>query len=303
MDQPAYANATIHTSVPLPKFDTRDPRIFFELIGSISPDDKTKFLTALTNLPYKAVEKAKHLLSSNLTDAEKFLELKTIVVKLYTCSQEDNWNTLHNLTSMGDRNAREHLDYIRKLLPDDDKNSATVKHFFYKTLPHTIAPMARILPDEDLEVVADAVDRSLNQCKHTQATNMCAVNMDINAFQKPKPSYEERLSTLEAKIAEHRNSNQFFEQQFHVLRQQLADLPAKLRGPYGVQQNAPANTQTHRATPRMHYNANPQSPRNQPHNNAYQRQQQNSETLCYYHKSFGKDARKCVAPCNFRAEN
>ena len=78
--------------------------------------------------------------------------------------------------------------------------------------------MACILPDEYPEVVAEAVDRSLNQCKHTQATNMCAVNTDINAIQKPKPSYEERLSTLEAKIAKHMDSNQYFEQQFQLLK-------------------------------------------------------------------------------------
>ena len=62
MDQLAYAQATIHTNVSLPKFDTHDPRIFCDLVNSISPDEKTKFLTALSNLPYKAVEKAKHLL-------------------------------------------------------------------------------------------------------------------------------------------------------------------------------------------------------------------------------------------------
>ena len=104
--------------------------------------------------------------------------------------------------------------------------------------------MACILPDEYPEVVAEAVDRSLNQCKHTQATNMCAVNMDINAFLKPKPSYEERLSTLEAKIAQNRDSNKYFEQQFQLLRQQLANLPAKLQTTYGVQQNVPAHTYT-----------------------------------------------------------
>ena len=77
--------------------------------------------------------------------------------------------------------------------------------------------MARILPDEDLEVVADAVERSLNQDKHTHVTNMCAINTDINAMQKLKTSYEERLKTLEWKIEKYKDINQYFEQQFHLL--------------------------------------------------------------------------------------
>ena len=78
--------------------------------------------------------------------------------------------------------------------------------------------MARILPDDDLEVVADAVDCSLYQYKHTHATNMCVLKTDINALQKIKPLYEERLSSLETKVEQYKDMSKYFEQQFQLLK-------------------------------------------------------------------------------------
>ena len=287
MTSPVIASSTsnpLQSTITIPTFDDRDPHIYFDFIDALPLEDTAKLLNAISNIPFKAKQKARHLLTSEAAAKDRFAELRTLVTRMYSKSQEEKLANLIAQTSMGDQNARDFLDYIRRMLPNEDKNSTQIRYLFFKNLPPHIAPMARFLPDQDLDEVAKAVDRSLTHSKHNPASaNVFAMHTQANAKSPSTQSETDRFLSLELKIEKQFiDMRSHFEQQLESLQRQITTFTDRSRSldhrtpshytnnPYNTRHRSPSvprSAQTHNPYNTRH--RSPSVPRNAQTHNPY----------------------------------
>ena len=285
---------TLHTThVPtthLPAFDSRDPQLYFDLIEVIFLDESSRFLNAVYNLPFTVKQKAKHIFPSDVTD--RFSKLKNITLNHFAVSQGDNLNTLLSQTTLGDRTAEDYLQFVRKLLPHEQKDSETIRFHFFRVLPDNIMPMAKFLPNEDLEKIAVAVDRAL---AHNTNRNTSTGNHTISTMHHPSTKTDvDRITALELRMEQRYIELRVqLEKQCQLLQEQIARIPKHMppHRPHSMHPpdtNKPTRTRSLSRT-RDQDQVKPSS--------------QKPPNMCFYHSTYGASARKCMPPCSFPSGN
>ena len=320
------------THVDMPAFNERDPRTYFDFITVLPLNDNTKFLKAYAHLPNAAIHKARHLLTSDDTDANKLQSLRDIVTTLYTKTPGQRFALLHNTKSMGDMTATQLLAFIRSCLQTEDQNGDMVKYYFLERLPESVTKMLNILnPEGNLDSMAESVERAMTRFDGTPATsalNLCAIERDTptrpttqantEQFLQLELKMEQRLIDqrvfLDQKLEALQNQFAQFQNQFLSVQHQTHNsnnttyqnpsqaaiqLPALNHPPPLMRSNVTHHnaSQQGRSNPQRNNPASNPSPQNQ------DSRQRHANPLCYYHRLYKERARKCIPPCSYNRGN
>lgn len=250
-------------AVRLPPFWADDPEIWFAqienqfLLAGVISED-TKFSYVAGHLDQRYAAEVRDILT-NPPASGKYQRLKSELIKRLSESQENKLRRLLEHEDIGDRKPSQFLRHLRTLAGTVVPDDV-LRPLWLGRLPassQAILATQKKTELDDLSNLADAISET------TSRTRIAEVQSD------PMEALVTKLTTLfTAQIAEVTTT----------LRAEIAASAAKQERP-----------QHHRFRSRSHSRSHSRS----------QSRSQSRETpgVCWYHRRFGNDAKKCTTPC------
>ncbi|XP_073943463.1 uncharacterized protein [Choristoneura fumiferana] len=263
--------------VRVPPFNADEPALWFAQIEaqfqlSKITVDETKFYYVAGQLEARYALEVKDIIT-NPPAADKYIKIKTELIKRLSASQEKRTRQLLVHEELGDRSPSQFLRHLQNLA-GTAATSDLLKTIWIDRLPHNVQTILASQSDQPLEKLADLADRVFElapQTPHVATTSGSAVNY------APVP----QVSFASA------SPSDALMQQVSELTRQVALLTSNYRRGRTHSRSRSASSSrrySSRSRSRM-----PQPPPNHPH--------------CFYHYNFNEKARKCRQPCNYNAEN
>lgn len=232
--------------------------------------DSTKFYYALSQLEHTYVAHIKDVVCSPpVTD--KFIKLKTELIKRLSASKEKKLQQLLMHEDMGDRNPSQFLRHLRNLAGPSVSDDILLT-LWSGRLPHSLQTIIACQPKLSLDDLAELADRV-----HEIAPSRPYQQIAAASTAQPQPS-SSRIDDLNRDISE--------------LTKQVAKLTS-----YVYRQSRPRS----RSGPRESNNRC--RSRNYNRSKSRDRQPPPGHPHCWYHFNFGASARKCKEPCEYKAGN
>lgn len=252
----------LRVSVRVPPFWPEEPALWFAQVESQFAlsritTDETKFYYLVAQLDHQYAVEVKDIIT-NPPSTDKYLKLKTELMKRLSASQEKRVKQLLMHEELGDRKPSQFLRHLCSLAGPSVPSDFLLT-LWSSRLPQNIQTVIATQMDLDKDKLGELADKvyeiapSSPQVASTSSTQM--------------PGY----SDMAQQIAE--------------LTRQVSLLTTRLE-------------RTERSRPRSRQNRyNRSRSRSKP------KQPPPDHPHCFYHFTYGEQARKCKKPCNFDSEN
>lgn len=266
-NQPLVAATALN--IKIPPFWPADPAIWFAQVEATFSTkrvtaQKTKFDFVVASLTPEVVTEVRDLVLHPPND-NPYDVLKETLIKRTAASEQRHLQQLLSTEELGDRKPTQLLRRMQQLLGDNAAlNDSFLKELFLQRLPSNVRMvLASSPPNTPLESLAELADRVIEV-----AIPAVAAVTPTAPSQQPQPS---------AKVIDAQTPTS---QQFEQLIAGLAKLQATVT----------TLTRARSKTPKRH----PRRPSPSPSAGASP-----DDHICWYHRKYGEEARKCTTPCNF----
>lgn len=264
----AQSLSTGIAAVKLPDFWTTDAELWFITIESIFRKNRittqiSKYDYVVAALPQSTASIVRDVLRAPPAD-NPYDKLKTELTRRTTESEQRRIQQLLTTEELGDRKPSELLRRMHQLLGDraEALDASIFKELFLQRLPQQVRMILSTL-SQPLETLAQTADKIMD-----------VSSLGISAFHQKAPAAAQSQAspTLEEKFSQLLQSNKSLSEQVDLLSRKLRDIPSR---PSRSSSPHPSRA------PRRSTSRGP------------------TNNWCWYHQSFGHDARKCTSPCAF----
>lgn len=251
----------LRVGVKVPPFWPEEPTLWFaqvesQFMLSRITTDETKFCYLVAQLDHQYAAEVKDVII-NPPVADKYLKLKTELIKRLSASKEKRVKQLLMHEELGDRKPSQFLRHLEGLAgPSVPKDFLAT--LWSSRLPQTIQTVIASQIDLPLEKLAELADKVHEIAPSTPQVASTSSNASSSAY-----------DDLAKQVCE--------------LTKQVAQLKARL------EHNSRSRSNTRRYNRSRSRSRPKQPPPNHPH--------------CFYHFTYGTNARKCKNPCSFSSEN
>ena len=302
----------------LPTFTPDTPYLFFELMEAALrqqgiTDPERIFLSTLTQCPQIVQVQAKCLLTSDASVSNKLQQLKTIVENLFVLPCQERLKTVLATSTLGDMKPSEYLRHIRTLQgTESDPNGPLIRKHFVQNLPDNIAPFIHLMLDShDLDSIAKAADRSMGfydskPSSHSiinTVTNVSRPDLQMQTLTDQLNDLKFSQSNTNLKFQrferELKCTRMEFDLKFEALHSQMCLFSQQLSAlEQSSYMNSPRNSLRMPCDAKAP-NGRSITPQNiRPPQRPDDRSSQ-SGPLCWYHSTYGEEARNCIDPCSY----
>ena len=323
-----------HTEMPVPMYSGEDPEMFLGILDATFQayglEDSTKqFLLAFGALPTELRTAAKSVLEKDA--ATRYAELKSIIIEKQRPTESERMRLLLGTTTIGDRKPSEFLQHLRTLIGNKEQHdSPIIKQIFMDQLPSEIKPIVAATKSDKLDDLAETADRvynitrppharninsvqdANNEHKCTQAPEIASIRLqfteDLHKIQLAAAKTTLQVKNLETSMTQISESIQAlrlevqrntYNTHYQNQQQQQPYYPPRgrsnSRGPHNRYRQGEATS----PAPRQPQQLNTQTPQHTTASNP----NSNTQTLCWYHTTYGNQARSCHTPCAWKVEN
>jgi hypothetical protein len=284
-DAAAAEGQVCRVGVRVPPFNAVEPALWFAqieaqfVLSKITSDD-TKFYYVAGQLEAQYASEVRDVII-NPPAADKYMKIKTELIKRLSASQERRTRQLLLHEELGDRRPSQFLRHLQNLA-GSAATTDFVKTLWTDRLPHNVQTIVASQIDLPIDKLADLADRVYELAPPTPRGPQVASTSGTATTYTPAPSIVHSSPANYAPAP----SNEAMAQQICELTRQVALLNAHCgRGRSHLRSRSSSpSRRSSRSRSRM-----PQPPPNHPH--------------CFYHFNFGRNAYKCSEPCSFKSEN
>lgn len=259
--------------VKIPPFWPEDAALWFAqlegqfCISNITAD-ATKFHHVVSQLDYHIAAEVKDIIISPPA-TDKYLKLKTQLIQRLSQSRDQRLKQLLMHEELGDRKPSQLLRHMQSLAGTTSDPNDFVRTMWISRLPTNIQTILACQEQSTLDDLATLADRVHEVVAPTAPTHQVAAASSWMTSQSTTMS--QGSSALERQVAE--------------LTKQVASLMADKRsGHYGRS----------RSQQRRRYRSSSRS---------RSRSAKTNPNYCWYHNTFGDNAKKCENPCTHKLEN
>lgn len=284
-DAAAAEGQVCRVGVRVPPFNVVEPALWFaqieaQFVLSKITSDETKFYYVAGQLEAQYASEVRDVII-NPPAADKYIKIKTELIKRLSASQERRTRQLLLHEELGDRRPSQFLRHLQNLAGSAATNDF-VKTLWTDRLPHNVQTIVASQIDLPIDKLADLADRVYELAPPTPRAPQVASTSGAATTYTPAPSFVHSPTAVYAPGP----STAAMEQQICELTRQVALLTAHYgRGrSHSRSRTSSPSRRSSRSRSRM-----PQPPPNHPH--------------CFYHFNFGRNAYKCSQPCSFNSEN
>lgn len=258
--------AGVTTAVRLAPFWNEDPDLWFTQVevqfrACGIKSDNSKYSTVLQHLDHQTMREVRDVILKPPVDG-KYEKLKQELTKRLSVSHQHRLRQLMIHEEMGDRKPSQFLRHLRSL-GGANVNDEFLRSIWMDRLPTHLQPIIASRQADDLDDVADLADRIFD-VSHPPSYNVASTSSGSNTMEVLFKNFEKNItSRIQSEIS-----------------QQIAQLNlgrGRSRTPQG----------------RRRFSRSRSSSRRRPTKSS-------TPGVCWYHDTFGDQARKCVAPCNFK---
>ncbi|CAK1595618.1 unnamed protein product [Parnassius mnemosyne] len=267
--QDAAAGESCRFSVRPPPFWPEEPGLWFaqmegQFILSNVTSDTTKFYHVIAQLDHRYATEVKDIITSP-PSTNKYEKLITELIKRLSASQERKVKQLLMHEELGDRKPSQFLRHLQHLAGPAVPNDF-LKTLWSSRLPGNLQTIIASQSDLPLDKLADLADKVHEIAPTTLGQVASTSSSGITT------------SSFEAMV-----------QQISELTKQVAKLTTTQVNKYPRYRSRSRSKSRVKGKRNYSKTRPPQTPPNHPH--------------CWYHFTYGTRARKCLAPCNWEAEN
>lgn len=270
METPTVARAETPTvsrlAVRLPPFWPHNPILWFAQVeASFSyagiTADNTKFSLVVSQLDQQYASEVQDIITSPPTE-NAYEKLKTELIRRITASQEDRIRQVLTLEEMGDRKPSQYLRHLRNKVDSGIVPDNLLRTIWSDRLPPQVKAIIATQSEMSLDAVAELADRI--QDAITPSFQVSAVTVPTTSVTSITPAVSRvEFDALAAKI--------------DLLSTQMATLLSR------------GNTSQRRGRSRQRSKS-----RSTSHSTS-----DYGSTVCWYHRKYGEDAKKCTSPCTY----
>ncbi|KAM7292675.1 uncharacterized protein ISCGN_025813 [Ixodes scapularis] len=255
----------------LAKFWPADPLVWFaqvesQFVTARITSQATKFHHVVASLPPEVAMEIRDLILSP-PDDQPFDKLRSELIKRTSASEQRRLQQLITSEELGDRTPSQLLRRLQQLVGDrlPTFDTSLLRELFLQRLPSNVRMVLVSTPSMSLDDLAQLADRIMEVALPI-VSSIDRMLGETTATTRPQHTGSDYPASLV--VTE--------------LRQQISELTAQVAA---LVSRPPALHQS-RSTSRPRYSSSPR------------RQRQNNEGLCWYHRTFGDDARRCHQPCS-----
>ena len=256
---------------PVP-FIQHDPEVWFatlehQFVARRVTSQKQKFAFALEALPGVQLATMRDIILIPPED-EPYGKLKDAILQQFLPSREERLRSLLSRNPIGDAKPTGHLKHLRQLAGPTHAQSEIVRELWLESLPMTVQPtVTAILETESLDKAAIIADKILARLRNSDhpliASTMRVQSVDLD--KRPHP--RDTASCIHRRLS--------FKDRVQV--------------PHGYPRQAVKRTATARRT------------KSSTRSGSCPPESKSQDGLCWFHKHYGANARRCRAPCSYVA--
>ena len=257
-------------ALKLPPFWPNDPIVWFAQVEAQFEtrnitSQKTQYAYVISSLPPDIAQEIRDLLMSP-PPTNPYNVLKNTLVKRTSASEQKRLHQLLISEELGDRKPSQLLRKMRQLLGDRTLEEGILRQLFLQRLPTNIQVILASSPDtvslEDLSLLADKILEVASPMPSVAA---------MNPIPTTTSDFDKTITELQTQICQ--------------LTTQVQSLTDQLNWP--SQPRFRGRSQS-RSRPPSRGASSSRSPA-----------RFGDLGICWYHRRFGADARKCTTPCTF----
>lgn len=267
------AKTVFRLGVKIPPFWPEDAALWFAQIEgqfhvSNITADATKFHHVVSHLDYNIAAEVKDIIVSPPA-TDKYQKLKSTLINRLSQSRDQRLKQLLMHEELGDRKPSQLLRHMQSLAGTTSDPNDFVRTMWIGRLPTNIQTVLACQEDIPLDALATLADRV-----HEVVTPLA-----------PTPQVAAASSRMTSQSAMMTQGSSALERQVAELTRQVASLMA---GRHSRQHSRSRSNQ------RGRYRS---------HSRSRSRSGKGNLDHCWYHNSFGSNARKCEEPCAYKKEN
>lgn len=262
----------------LPAFMKDRPDIWFYLIeaefaAARTRSDDVKYNSTLRALDHDTLNQITDIIATPPT-TNKYATLRQTIIKRVAESRQKQMHRLLNDLVLGDKKPSQLLREMRDLAADSVKEEM-LHNLWVTRLPNTIRPLLVISETLTLNALAEMADRLMETVTLNEPTikapsnTVAAVNQQHERPRTPPPS------ALAVQMTELQSAMAF-------CMKTILDIQKR-------QQQMSEEARSDRRG------------RSLSRNRDRERRSSSQQGLCYYHRRFGQDAKRCTTPCTYSA--
>lgn len=279
-------------TLKLPPFWTEYPAAWFLTVESqfntrnISTE-KTKYDYVLQTLPMEVAASVFDLINSSNESDAPYTELKNALIARNSMSESKRIEQLLSSEEIGDKNPSQFFMRLKTLAGHSQLiNEHLLKELWFRRLPSLVSAMVKSSGKTDIKEILAVAD-SVYETMHQQNLN---ANFGVNAIGVPSSSSD--IAMLELKL-----QNQRLESEISEIKRMISNQNNNNGNSSNYNRNDNGNSSNYnRNRSPGRYNSNFRNRSKSPRRNNY-------NDLCFYHERFGRNANKCVPPCNWNHPN
>ena len=318
----------------LPAYEGEDAHTFLSLVDAtftayeVQDEPKKLLLTMGALTPELRVTATKLF---DLEPETRYEELKKLIIEKTKKPENQRIQQLLNGAEIGDRRPSDYLHYLRQLMGEKKEENGTIlRTIFLNNLPAQMRPIVAATKALTLDDHAETADKIFDLMKPSQQTinaikgevghasthnhtlEISSIRLEftgeLHKLQIAASQTKAQLDNLQAAISRSDETIRALQTELQRLNysRTYTQPPPHYTGRGRSQSRGPPNTYnrrgdtTHTATP----SAQPfpqgadQARATSPHPNG-----PDATTLCWYHATYGQQARSCHTPCSWNQGN
>lgn len=265
-------------NVKVPSFWTHNPKLWFvhveaQFISNNIKGDLSRYYTVISSLDCSTLQQVCDLLEKPPASG-KYDALKTVLINTYADSNERQLKKLLTEIELGDQKPSQLLRHMKSLANDQIREDA-LRTLWMQRLPSQVQLILSASQGVDINKMAEIAD------KIVEVSTNSAMAASVANVPAPAPAMPNRdcAATPLTPVLPHATAHDIA-----ALQSQVASL-TRMVEELRVDRSRPRSRSQGRWRPR----SRSKTP--------------GARTECFYHRRFGSKARKCTAPCSYKAPN
>ena len=317
----------------LPQYESEDAEAYFCLVDATFAayevtDEAKKFLLTMGALTPELRVTAKKIFE--LEPEQRYQALKKLIVEKTKKPENQRIQQLLNGAQIGDRRPSDYLQYLRQLMGEKKEENGTIlRTIFLNNLPAQMRPIVAATKALTLDDHAETADKifdlmrpqqqTLNAVQgeaqhnaHSHTLEISNIRLEFNGelhkLQIAASQAKSQIETLQASMSLMNETLRSLQMELQRLsyNRPYTQPPPNFTGRGRSTSRGPPNTYNRRSdTPHSNYKAAQQHthttdpPRaTSPHPSG-----SDASALCWYHATYGQQARSCHTPCSWNQGN
>ena len=261
--------ADAYRTPKIPKFFREDPISFFVIIEASFRQarinlESTKADYLIANLDHDLIPHIKHILELEPKPADIYSQIKDRLIKSFSVSAETRLRKLLRGEVISEGKPSLLLTTLRAL-NDGSCTDAVIKSVFLEQMPSQVRAILALSNVEDLQELANLADK-ISEASQPLNYQVASTSTHVNT-----PSQNSAIPV----------TNEHFSSLVNILTKQFERLSNEIRDLKTVSRpRGRSNSQNFRRRDRS--------------------RSRSSQSRCFYHQRFGKNAQKCTQPCSWK---